>query len=589
MHTKPAQIAGRIVSNWQTHLVVRLVRPEERDRWKTLMAAHHYLGFRGLVGEALYYVACLDDEWVALLGWAAAAWMCRPRDQWIGWTRAQQWERLRFVVNNVRFLILPDVQMPNLASKTLALNTRCLATDWQAAYGHPVVLAETFVDPDRFTGTAYRAAGWQYLGQTQGYARHSRHYVHHGHPKALWVRPLSVGIPQGLAAPFLPPTLQGCALTMVDFNALNWIGPGGLRDRLHSLIDPRHRRGIRHSITQVLVLTLAAVVAGQRSFVAIGDWIQDLTPDQRAAFGCPRWGETFKVPSEPTVRRILQKMDVEALDRVLNQWLTAEEVRVDDGIAVGGKSLRGSAHGQRKRPVHLLSGLIHRTGQVIGQVDVDRKTNEIPKLKDLLDPLDITGAIVTVDALHTQTETARHLVEDKHAHYVMEGKMNQPTLYKTLEALACEEYSSPVETVDRGHGRIETRTVRTAPVPESITWPYATQVFRIDRHVTDLLGENPRNETAFGISDLTPQVADASCIGTLVRGHWGIETRLHYVRDMTYDEDRSQVRTGNEPRAMAILRNIAIGLLQRLKLPNIQRAVNHLQRRPDQVATLLLS
>jgi hypothetical protein len=171
----------------------------------------------------------------------------------------------------------------------------------------------------------------------------------------------------------------------------------------------------------------------------------------------------------------------------------------------------------------------------------------------------------------------------------MEVKMNPPTLYKTLEALDCETYSSLVETVDRGHGRIETRTVRTAPVPESIVWPYANPVFRIDRHVTDLLGENPRDETAFGISDRNPQVADASGIGTLVRGHWGIETRLHYVRDMTYDEDRSQVRTGNEPRAMAILRNTAIGLLRRLQLPNIQRAVNHLHRRADRVTTLLLS
>ncbi len=165
MHTEPAQIAGRIVSNWQTHLVGRLVRPEERDRGNALMAAHPYLGFRGVVGEALYYVACLDDEWVALRGWAAAAWMCRRRDQWIGWTRAQQGERLRFVVDNVRLLILPDVQMPNLASKTLTLNIRRMATDWQAVYGHPVVLAETFVDPARFAGIPYHAAEWRYLGQ----------------------------------------------------------------------------------------------------------------------------------------------------------------------------------------------------------------------------------------------------------------------------------------------------------------------------------------------------------------------------------------------------------------------------------------
>ena len=209
---------------------------------------------------------------------------------------------------------------------------------------------------------------------------------------------------------------------MIDFDALNWAGPRGLRDRLKTLIDPRHRRGIRHSVDQILVLALGAVMAGQRTFVGMGDWIRDLRPEQRAVFGCPRWGETFKVPSEPTVRRLLQNLDADALDTVLNQWLTEEELRLGEVLARDGKSLRGSAHGARKRPVHLLSGLLHRTGQVVGPVDVDGKTNEIPQLKVLLDPLDIAGAIVTVDALHTQTETARYVVEDKHAHYVMEVK-----------------------------------------------------------------------------------------------------------------------------------------------------------------------
>lgn len=121
-----------------------------------------------------------------------------------------------------------------------------------------------------------------------------------------------------------------------------------------------------------------------------------------------------------------------------------------------------------------------------------------------------------------------------------------------------------------------------------IHWPFVGQVFRIDRHVTDLDGTNPRDETAWGITDLTPMQADAACIGDYVRNHWGIETRLHYVRDMAYDEDRSQVRTKNGPRVMATLRNTAIGLLRALELQNIQRTVNHLSRHPEQVAQLLL-
>ena len=437
----PAEVHGQPTPDWASRLEVRLVRPDERDRWRTLMAAHHYLGFRGLVGEALYYVACLDEAWVALLGWAAAAWMCRPRDQWIGWTRPQQWARLRFVVNNARFLILPGIHIPNLASKILALNTRRLAADWDQVYGHPVAIAETFVDPAHFAGTSYRAAGWSRLGETQGFGRQGHRYAHHGHPKTLWVRPLHPGMPSGLAAPFLPVTFEGGRLTMVDMDTLNWTGPQGLRDRLSAIMDPRHRRGVRHSVDQVLVLALAAVVAGKRSYVAIGDWIHDLRPEQRAIFGCPRWGPTFKVPSEPTIRRLLQSLDADALDTVLNGWLTDEELRAGDAIAVDGKSLRGSGHGARPRPVHLLSGLLHRTGQVLGQVNVDEKTNEIPKLQDLLDPLDISGVIVTTDALHTQTETARYLVEDKQAHYVMEVKKNQPNLFAALETLELQDFS----------------------------------------------------------------------------------------------------------------------------------------------------
>ncbi|NMP21558.1 ISAs1 family transposase [Sulfobacillus sp. DSM 109850] len=145
------------------------------------------------------------------------------------------------------------------------------------------------------------------------------------------------------------------------------------------------------------------------------------------------------------------------------------------------------------------------------------------------------------------------------------------------------------KTIDRGHGRIETRIVRTTTVlNDYVEWPYLGQAFRIDRHVTDLDGSHPRDEVALGITDLTPEQANAAHIGALVRGHWGIETRLHWERDMIYDEDRSQIRTQNGPRVMATLRNTAIGLLRRLQVPNIQRAVNYLNRHPEHVARVLL-
>lgn len=439
MHTHDATLHGNLVLDWAQRLTVRPIRPGEIARWRDLMATHHYLGFRTLVGQSLKYVACVGDEWVALLGWTSGAFLCRPRDQWIGWSRDQQWRRTRYVANNARFLILPGVQIPNLASKVLALTTRRLSADWVTVHGHAIVAVETFVDPARFPGTVYRAAGWMRLGQSRGFARSAGRYVYHGHPKDYWIYPLRRDARAVLTAPFLSPNLDaGGMMTMVDFNTANWIGPQGLRERLQRLTDPRKRRGIRHAQDVVLVLACAAVLAGQRSFTAMSDWIGDLNPEQRQRFGCRRFGDTYRVPSEPTIRRTLQQVDTAALDEALSGWLT--EQKTPRAVAVDGKTLRGSGHGD-SRSVHLLSALVHQEGCVIGQVAVGEKTNEIPKIKDLLDPLDITGAIITTDALHTQVETARYLVEDKRAHYVMEVKRNQRSLHDAIASLQDDDFS----------------------------------------------------------------------------------------------------------------------------------------------------
>ena len=133
------------------------------------------LGSRSWSGSPLRYVAEQGGRWLALRGWGAAAFKGGPRDAWIGWGKSQQWRRLRYIANNMRFLILPGERRPNLASQILGANLRRLSGDWQAVFGHPIVLAETFVDPD-FQGTCYRAAGWQKLGKTQGYGRNGGRY-----------------------------------------------------------------------------------------------------------------------------------------------------------------------------------------------------------------------------------------------------------------------------------------------------------------------------------------------------------------------------------------------------------------------------
>lgn len=169
---------------------VRPIQPEERLGWRVYMERYHPLGDRPIVGEHLLYAAFIADELVALLGWAAAAFRAPLRETWVGWDEITKRRRLHLVTNNIRFLILPWVKVRHLASKILAMNVRRLAADWEQAWNHSVVLAETFVDTSRYRGTCYRAANWLHLGQTAGRAKRGNQYLFGATKKALFVYPL---------------------------------------------------------------------------------------------------------------------------------------------------------------------------------------------------------------------------------------------------------------------------------------------------------------------------------------------------------------------------------------------------------------
>lgn len=172
-------------------LEVRPVAPEEWDGFRLHLDRYHYLGFNKPVGESLSYVALLGNEVVALLVWGAAVLHCRPRDLYVGWDATTKARRLPFVANNRRFLILPWIRQPHLASRVLGANLRRLSRDWQQTYGHRLLLAETFVDLRRFRGTCYRASNWTYLGQTEGFSRTAeRGFARNDCPKASFVFPL---------------------------------------------------------------------------------------------------------------------------------------------------------------------------------------------------------------------------------------------------------------------------------------------------------------------------------------------------------------------------------------------------------------
>ena len=188
---------------------VRLLEAGEQPRLQALLAKHHYLGRIKPVGERLCYVATDEPgQWLAVLVFNVAAKHLKHRDRWIVWTPAQRDRRLRLVTNNSRFLLLPERTVPNLGSKVLGLVLARLSQDWQTRYGHPVVVVESFVDPEQFDGTVYSAQGWKELGATDGWGRCQRdYYVKHDKPKRLFARELCRNACRSLQAEHLRPEL----------------------------------------------------------------------------------------------------------------------------------------------------------------------------------------------------------------------------------------------------------------------------------------------------------------------------------------------------------------------------------------------
>ncbi|MCP4007815.1 MAG: ISAs1 family transposase [bacterium] len=393
---------------------MRPIRADERQSFDRLMIKEHYLHSSVLVGEALRYVATDGDRWLALLGWSTAAFKCRPRDTWIGWPERLRWPRLRLIVNNSRFLVLPGARQPHLASRVLGLSCRRLSRDWQAAFGHPVLLAETFVESARFTGTCYRAAGWSLLGETKGFGRRGGTYHEHGVLKRILVKPLHRRACSLLCDP-QPHPEWGSKEQGMDSLSLKLVGAGSLYEALLQVPDPRSRRGRSYRESAgLLVLVIAAVLAGQKSYAAIAEWVVDVPQDLLRTLGCRRNARTgrFKAPSEPTLRRTISSVDGEAVDRAFAKWACEQGVELPGNvIAIDGKALRGSHNGDRQKQVHLVAAFTHREGVVIAQQQVADKSNEIPAVQRMIEGLDLKGVTVTIDAMHTQTATAQAVAE----------------------------------------------------------------------------------------------------------------------------------------------------------------------------------
>jgi predicted transposase YbfD/YdcC len=358
-----------------------------------------------------------------------------------------------------------------------------------------------------------------------------------------------------------------------------------LLNALREVRDPRRRRGLRHALIAVLMIAVVAVLAGSQNFREIGDEAADLPQEVLARVGA-RWSlrwRRFLAPSAATIRRVIAGLDAEHLDEVIYRWLRhrsgwdTREQQQQWLIALDGKTCTGAS-----RPgdeVKLFSAMVHGQATVIAQVRVPAGTNEITQVRPLLSALDVSGALVTADAAHTQRDTATFLVEDCHADYLAQVKGNQPGLLSAIsDRLADRDRRQPDHRhTDHNRGQITERSIWVEPAT-GIDWPHAAQVFLLRREVFDPLGARVSREFVFGITSRTAQRADPAQLSAAARGHWGIENSEHLVRDVTFGEDAHQAYLGATPQVLATFRNLALTVIRLAGSNEIKRTVQRIRR-----------
>ena len=367
---------------------------------------------------------------------------------------------------------------------------------------------------------------------------------------------------------------------------------------LSEIPDFRKAKGKRHKLSAILSLSCVAIMCGARSYSAIADWGRNYDRRFIEALGFIH----KKTPCVATFHIIFRNIDIKLLEAKLGEWAEgvlsqqeaiadeaiADEAIADEAIAVDGKTLRGSLK-QGANITHLLSAVSHKLGLTLAQCSVDMKdgdkTNEIGVMSELLQNLVLEDRIITADAMHTQRETCQTII-DGGGDYAMIVKDNQHELLDDVKTTFTGPFSWMLrktcdKTLDAGHGRIEERCLTASDeLPHYMDWPGLKQVFMVERSTTIKKTGEYYNETVYGVTSLAPKQADAFRLNRLVRGHWHIENRSHWVRDVTFDEDRSQVRSGNIPQVMAALRNTAIALIRMAGETNIAAACRMFAAKP---------
>jgi len=321
-----------------------------------MMQKHHYLGAMPKIGENLWYVATWKDHWIALLGFSAAAFKCSARDQWVGWDYRYQFDRLTLVTNNSRFLILPEWHIPNLGSRLLALCQKRLVQDWQRFFGHPVLLVETFVDPEHFRGTVYKAANWVYVGNSKGYQRNGLGYSSKTQsPKMIFVKPLHPHARELLSRATVQPSFRtGGSKRMLYAEHMRSL-PSFFKD----IPDPRRRHGRRHCLHTILAIVAGATLCGMCGYQEIADWAKSLGQKARQRFGCRMVKGYYVVPSLYVIRDVLIRIDPDHVDQALQKW-NETYAGEDTSLAIDGKTMC-NAIDEQDRQTHIMGVVGHET------------------------------------------------------------------------------------------------------------------------------------------------------------------------------------------------------------------------------------
>ena len=372
---------------------------------------------------------------------------------------------------------------------------------------------------------------------------------------------------------------------------------------LAEVVDPRNNKGKRHPLESILGLLVVGFMCGHKGYTSIATWARNQTQLSKAL------GFTHeKTPCAATLHNVLKILDVEAVEKVLTQWVNkVVESRPDlkgclNAVAIDGKTMRASQK-SGAIPSHLLSVVSHELGITLTQIGVCDKTNEIPISIEILNAFDVSNKVITTDALLTQKPFCQAII-NAGGDYVLPVKMNQKSLFSAIEKLFQDTPDTadtdlrihPVlgepydihKTVEKAHGRLETRCLKASTsLNEYLDWPGVSQVFQYRYSYKDLNTGEEKHKIHYGITSLSPKEASAERLLSLRRGHWSIENKSHWMRDTLLGEDTSSVRSGAIPQVMAALRNTALSVFRFTGATRIADMMKYYASNPKLVANLI--